>query len=206
MSKDAQDSREKILNVAERIFAQKGFDGARVDEIAREAGVNKALIYYYFKSKKDILESLFLSLINDVKMIIERVGGEIVGLSDEGELDKALDYMLDFVLAKRDIIRIALIESLKSSSENSIMIKIAEIIMSGEIEEIRNTYKEKGASFPGDEEQLMVTEFFTGILPVVNFVMFKDELGSYFGIDQEEIRQKFIAAYKMTHIAYHMGK
>ncbi len=204
MNRDAQDSRQKILDVAEKVFAQKGFDGARVDEIAREAGVNKALIYYYFKSKRDILESLFVSLVNDVKYIMEQIGGEIVGLSNEKELDKSLNNMLDFVLAKKDIIRIALIESLKSGSEDSIMLRVADIIMSGEINELRNIYKEKGVTFPGDEIQLMVTEFFTGVLPVVNFAMFKDELSSQFNINQEELRQKFIAAYKMTHIAYHI--
>jgi AcrR family transcriptional regulator len=37
-------SRERILKVAERVFAAQGFDRARVEEIARQAGVNKALI------------------------------------------------------------------------------------------------------------------------------------------------------------------
>ena len=52
MKKEASiDSKERILNVAEKIFADKGFDGARVDEIAQRAKVNKALIYYYYKNK-----------------------------------------------------------------------------------------------------------------------------------------------------------
>jgi len=51
-------TREKILKVATKLFARKGFDGARVDEIAQKAGVNKALIYYYFKSKEEILEEI----------------------------------------------------------------------------------------------------------------------------------------------------
>ncbi len=56
--------KEKILEASLEEFAQKGFDGARVDRIAGNAGVNKALIYYYFKSKEGlyaaVIEYLFL--------------------------------------------------------------------------------------------------------------------------------------------------
>jgi TetR/AcrR family transcriptional regulator, fatty acid metabolism regulator protein len=55
------DKRERILDAAERVFAQHGFFAARVSEIAREAGVADGTIYLYFKSKDDLLISLFES-------------------------------------------------------------------------------------------------------------------------------------------------
>jgi TetR/AcrR family transcriptional regulator len=48
------DSRTAILRAAEHIFAEKGLEGARTEAIAAAAGVNKALLYYYFKSKDDL--------------------------------------------------------------------------------------------------------------------------------------------------------
>lgn len=57
----AGDKRERILDAAERVFAQHGFFAARVSEIAREAGVADGTIYLYFKSKDDLLISLFES-------------------------------------------------------------------------------------------------------------------------------------------------
>lgn len=57
----AGDKRERILDAAERIFAQRGFFAARVSEIAKEAGVADGTIYLYFKSKDDLLISLFES-------------------------------------------------------------------------------------------------------------------------------------------------
>ena len=42
-------TKKKILLIAERLFAQNGYDGTSVQDIAREAEVNKALIYYHFK-------------------------------------------------------------------------------------------------------------------------------------------------------------
>ena len=53
------DKRERILTAAERIFARHGFFAARVSEIAKEAGVADGTIYLYFKSKDDLLISLF---------------------------------------------------------------------------------------------------------------------------------------------------
>lgn len=53
------DKRERILVAAEQIFARHGFFAARVSEIARAAGVADGTIYLYFKSKDDLLISLF---------------------------------------------------------------------------------------------------------------------------------------------------
>src|ERR1035438_1124525 len=50
--------RQAILSAAERIFATAGLAGARTDEIAAAAGVNKALLYYYFQSKEHLYEAV----------------------------------------------------------------------------------------------------------------------------------------------------
>lgn len=48
---DAEGTREALLNAAEEVFAEHGFDGARVDDIAEKAGYNKSLIFQYFDDK-----------------------------------------------------------------------------------------------------------------------------------------------------------
>ncbi len=53
------DKRERILAAAERVFARRGFFASRVSEIAKDAGVADGTIYLYFKSKDDLLISLF---------------------------------------------------------------------------------------------------------------------------------------------------
>lgn len=53
--------RERILDAAERVFAESGFFSAKVSQIARAAGVADGTIYLYFKSKDDVLISLFES-------------------------------------------------------------------------------------------------------------------------------------------------
>jgi len=48
---DARGAREAILNAAEMVFAEHGFDGARIDAIAEESGYNKSLLFQYFGDK-----------------------------------------------------------------------------------------------------------------------------------------------------------
>jgi TetR/AcrR family transcriptional regulator, fatty acid metabolism regulator protein len=55
----SSDKRERILSAAERIFARHGFFAAKVSDVAKEAGVADGTIYLYFKSKDDLLISLF---------------------------------------------------------------------------------------------------------------------------------------------------
>ena len=55
----AADKRRLILDAAVRVFAQRGFNGCRVSDIADEAGVAYGLVYHYFRSKDEVLDTLF---------------------------------------------------------------------------------------------------------------------------------------------------
>lgn len=54
---------EKILDAAKTVFLAKGMDGARMQEIADEAGINKALLHYYFRSKERLFEAIFSQIV-----------------------------------------------------------------------------------------------------------------------------------------------
>jgi AcrR family transcriptional regulator len=66
---DAEGTREAILNAAEEVFAEHGFDGARIDAIAETAGYNKSLIFHYFGDK--------LGLYAEVLKRADRQGNEL---------------------------------------------------------------------------------------------------------------------------------
>src|SRR2546423_12785073 len=54
-----EDKRRLILDAAVRVFARKGFHASRVGDIAEEAGVAHGLLYHYFRSKEEVLETIF---------------------------------------------------------------------------------------------------------------------------------------------------
>ena len=51
---------QKILEAAQKVFITKGMAGARMQDIADEAGINKAMLHYYFKDKEKLFETVFL--------------------------------------------------------------------------------------------------------------------------------------------------
>ena len=86
---EPEKTRAAILSAALEEFSHEGASGARTDEIARRAGVNKALIYYYFKDKEGLyaaaLEQVFSGLHERVMSILNR--------SDLPPRDKLLQYV-----------------------------------------------------------------------------------------------------------------
>jgi TetR/AcrR family transcriptional regulator len=65
------DTVQRILAAAEQAFAERGLAGARTDQIARAAKVNKALLYYYFKSKDELYGAVLDSLFRQQRASIE---------------------------------------------------------------------------------------------------------------------------------------
>src|ERR1700682_1851724 len=57
----------RIVATAEDIFAEQGLAGARMDEIARAAKVNKALLYYYFRSKEELYRFVLETLLSQLR-------------------------------------------------------------------------------------------------------------------------------------------
>ncbi|OQA99033.1 MAG: HTH-type transcriptional regulator RutR [Spirochaetes bacterium ADurb.Bin218] len=84
MSRSEATTEDKILNGALDEFADYGFDGARVDNIASRSGVNKAMIYYYFGSK----ENLYETIVKNIASIIQSSIIELASNVDGDPLDK----------------------------------------------------------------------------------------------------------------------
>ena len=64
--RDAEATKAKILASAVALFSKNGFDATTGDDIAKESGVNKALIYYYFKNKAGLYETVMSSLFESI--------------------------------------------------------------------------------------------------------------------------------------------
>ncbi|MBE3561812.1 MAG: TetR family transcriptional regulator [Ktedonobacteraceae bacterium] len=110
---DAEGAQEAILNAAEKVFAEHGFDGARIDAIAAEAGYNKSLIFHYFGDK--------LNLYTAVLQRIDRMASEFQAqalaplLADEhltsdpdkfkAFLSTAYRFLFDFLLERPYLLR-----------------------------------------------------------------------------------------------------
>lgn len=64
MGHDDKNTEEKIFEAAQEVFVQKGFDGTRMQDIAEKAGLNKALLHYYYRTKEKLFNAILTKVFN----------------------------------------------------------------------------------------------------------------------------------------------
>lgn len=82
---------EKILNAARRVFENKGMSGARMQEIADEAKINKSLLHYYYRSKQKLFEAVFKTAFNKLAPQINTILN-----SDQNICEKIKNFSRDY--------------------------------------------------------------------------------------------------------------
>ncbi len=88
------DKRSLILNAAEELFAERGFDGTSVRDIAHLAGVNLAMISYYFGSKEKLFEALVEYRSGYTTGVLEELAQD-ENLDPLGKVYKLIDFYID---------------------------------------------------------------------------------------------------------------
>jgi AcrR family transcriptional regulator len=96
--KKNQGAEEKILSAARKIFTTKGMAGARMQDIANEAGINKALLHYYYRDKEKLFETIFLA---EAQKFFPKINA--IFQSDDPlflKIEKFVDEYIDEMLGK----------------------------------------------------------------------------------------------------------
>ena len=101
---DFNEKQIEILQVAEQLFAEEGFDGTSVRDIAKKANINIAMISYYFGSKEKLLEALVIFRIKAMSMHLENLYQENISPLDK--IDKLIAYYIQRVHQNRSIYQI----------------------------------------------------------------------------------------------------
>src|SRR5215216_5790162 len=87
------DTEAKILDAAHAVFIRRGTAGARMQEIADEAGVNKALLHYYFRSKSRLADAVFHRVVGAMFARLAEAAGSDAEL--EEKVRRIIDIYLD---------------------------------------------------------------------------------------------------------------
>lgn len=92
----AGDSTEqRIFDAAHEVFMQKGMDGAKMQEIADRAGLNKALLHYYYRTKEKLFEMVARSVINQAVPVIQKTIESDVPLLEK--ISNFIDFYIDLI-------------------------------------------------------------------------------------------------------------
>ncbi len=118
---EAKDKKKLILETAENLFAIRGFEASTVRDIAEAAGVNLAMISYYFGSKEKLMESLFYERMNDTSLRVEQLmKNESIGSFEKVEI--MLDEYIAKVLNNQSFYKILICE--QAMKKNTVVIKL----------------------------------------------------------------------------------
>jgi AcrR family transcriptional regulator len=104
LKSDFNEKQIQILQVAETLFAEKGFDGTSIRNIAKEAKINIAMVSYYFGSKERLLESLIVYRTSDLKMQLENLTQE--NLDPIDKINKLIELYINRINCNKGIYRI----------------------------------------------------------------------------------------------------
>ncbi|MFB0910058.1 MAG: TetR family transcriptional regulator [Flavobacterium sp.] len=115
---DFNEKQIQILLVAETLFAEKGFDGTSIRNIAKEAKINIAMVSYYFGSKERLLESLIFYRTKDLKIQIENL--LIEDLDPIAKINKLIEIYINRINSNKGIFRILHFEMATKKKELNI--------------------------------------------------------------------------------------
>lgn len=101
---DLNEKQLRILQVAETLFAEKGFDGTSIRDISKAAKINIAMVSYYFGSKEKMLEALILHRTSDMRLQLENLVRE--DLSPMEKIERLVDLYVRRVNKNRCIYQI----------------------------------------------------------------------------------------------------
>ena len=118
MKSTFNDKQIEILEVAEMLFAEKGFDGTSIRNIAKVAKINIAMVSYYFGSKERLLESLIIYRTSDLKNQLENLLKE--DLEPIEKINKLIELYINRINSNRGIYRILHFEFTSKKREQNL--------------------------------------------------------------------------------------
>lgn len=190
-----EETRQRILEAAERLFAEQGFDGTGVDAIASSAGVTKSLIYHHFGNKHRLLTCLFEKILTELNRL-KRPDIPLLDESPDSESAKA-HFREEIALMdkQRYVFTSLLMESLKTGGAEHLF-QVAELVMTQHVGDPIPAEEVRSERYQGR----LVFEFFTGLIPLIMFVALRHQWCRHYDTSEEDLLRRFLDAFERTHV------
>lgn len=174
---------QQIKEAAKKIFMQKGLAGARMQDIADEAGINKAMLHYYYRSKDKLFDIIFQEA---MEQLLQRVNVIFTGeMPLQEKVAAAVDHYITF-LSANPYLPIFIINELNQNPERI----IERFVHAPQFPDIKKFMKEmlvemeKGTIRKTNPMQIMINTLSMCIFPFVA----KPIISNVFGMGDEQYR------------------
>lgn len=166
-----QSAEQKILDAARRVFFKKGYGGARMQDIADEAGINKALLHYYFRSKEKLFEVIFAEAFGKLLPKLQEIF-----TSEQSLFDKIRAFTDAYIslLMEHPFVPMFVLNAMHSDPESFTSRYLGQAHLP--VQQLRNSIKQaldQGLIVPTDPLQLMLNTISLCIFPFIGKPMFQ---------------------------------
>lgn len=155
-----EEKQTDIINAAIRVFSEHGFDGAKMEYIAKEAGIGKGTVYEYFESKERLFDEMLKSSVEKFRLGLKESMDK--GATVEERLLNCSRYGTEFMNKHMDILQIAMQVSMLSKEIRAQLIAERAVIFQHYIEMVK-VAKAKG-EFRVDLDEELATFCIMGTL------------------------------------------
>ena len=183
MTDDAPDTETKIKEAAKKVFLENGYEGAKTRQIAQEAGVNVALVNYYFRSKEQLFKAIYLETFGLFFGTMVQLLNEATPL--EVKVWKIVDKYTDFLLDNPLIPQFVLAEHGKNGAVFFRDLNVKNVIESARLTKQLQEEAEAGNIRPIDPLQFVITVIGNIAFPFVA----RPIIGYVGGLDDAGFRQ-----------------
>ena len=165
------DTEQKILEAAQEVFLNKGMEGSRMQEIADEAGINKALLHYYFRSKEKLFMEVIKSHVGDFIPKVFNILWE--DLPIDKKIKKFADEYISFIMQNPNLPWF-FINVLHQNPEMILsVIKIADALNIEDLQKLLNAEMRKGVIKKVEAHHFIITLFSLCIFPSISGPLLK---------------------------------
>lgn len=156
----------RILDAARKVFQSKGMHGARMQDIADKAGINKAMLHYYFRNKEQLFESVFSEALQ--KLLPAIIGIWQAPVPTEQKIAKFIDGYIEILQANPFLPAFILNEVNQNPErlQKLFVKKGAATIVKSILEQINSTLKKNGVSNT-DPRQLLINALSLCVFPFI---------------------------------------
>jgi len=183
-NKMGEQTKEKILQAAQQEFLEKGFDAAKVDDIARRAGITKAMLYYHFSTKENIFNEMVRKVVAEIRQEFQTNMSQ-TDVASPDQFRARLKAMIAFYHQRQSLIRLVIAEQINNRKQES----------GGQLAVFKDVFELildlAGKDSEKDQEDFLIQVFFFNALPMLLYASLSDQFCADFEIAPEKCLNVF---------------
>lgn len=182
MARREQQTQEKLLEVATEVFYEKGFYGARMQEIADRAGLNKAMLHYYFRNKEQLFDAVFEKALEVLMPALVRFFSQDVDLEEK---ISRLIHEYTTLLQNNPHVPVFIMSELRMHPEKMSLISQSAPFQTGHVIEQIEEEIRRGNIRPIHPQHFVMHLFSSCIFPYISSFLWR----GFFQLDQAAYQQ-----------------